>query len=399
MKNNILLSSPDHRTVIDSRLAFFCIAIVPNIFFIDIKETAILRSYILIVVLAWMVYANRRALRDAWDHQGRLTKLGLGILLAFAFLPIAVSKSPLTGLFGSLVVPFGSLTLITTLAASILIGLKGEIRSIKKAFIYGAYISIAITSVMMLADVGAIGERFSGFFEHSLAQAIYIGVAGLFAAEHYLRTKDISKGVWVIPFLLFFAVGLSGSRLAIVTLFIALLILAWSYRKSPWHHSKSIVTGTTLIGFLLPVQIIPRLSNIGYVGESIQYRWSLIQRGIQMVIERPNGVGYGSIQDYFYTSTLPSWILEHYHRGILVGETHNFWLDVMIGYGVVIGVVVICLTWCLTHMCLRQYRSTQEVTSLAIIFVLVNLLLTPMSITTAIVLGTLAGVMLKMRPQ
>lgn len=346
-----------------------------------------------------MLYSNKQALRDAWNQQARLKKLGLGLLLVCALLPIAMSKSPLTGLFGSYVVPFGSLTLFTTLAAGIFIGLKGDVQNIKKAFIYGAYISIAITSVMMLADIGAIGERFAGFFEHSLAQAMYLGVAGLFAAEYYLRKKDISQGVWVIPFLLFFAVGLSGSRLAIVTLFLALLTLAWSYRQSSWHHRKTIVIGTTLIGFLLPVQIVPRLSNIGYVGESIQYRWSLLQRGIQMVFERPYGIGYGSIQDYFYTSTLPSWILEHYHRGILVGETHNFWLDVMIGYGVVIGAVMIYLTWRLIRECVRQYRSTQEVTSLAIIFVLVNLLLTPMSITTAIVLGTMAGVMLKMRPQ
>lgn len=303
------------------------------------------------------------------------------------------SNSVLYGLIGFSVMPIGSLTLLAAIWVGWAMTKLLDTETICTLLIISATISLLIAIVLNnIPTQATFGLRLTGFHEHSLAWAIYIGVAGILAFWRFLHTSHHTWRYGLLASIFLGAVGMSGGRMALVTTSLAFLAIMIFTRKQSWPLAKLTVSLVIALAIALPFLVTPRLRNTSYAITSTQYRLDLAIMGVRLIKEHPFGIGYGNIGRYSYSRDLPSDLLEPYHRNILIESSHNLWLDITIGFGLLGGLISILLTAHLLQHSLHAVKPTQKLFTIILIMVLLNFITTPASITTLVLLGILIGI-------
>lgn len=320
-------------------------------------------------------------------------KLLIITIIICAFVGVWQSNSILNGLIGFSTMPIGSLTVIAAIWVGWACARLLNIEKLCILLIVSALLSLTIALVLQTASLQAsLNARLVGFHEHSLAWAMYIGVGSILTFWKFTKGEAHSWLFGIFSGIFLCAIGLSGSRVALITTALSLIAVMLIARKSKWPVAKQIVILALLLAFTIPFVTTPRLSNASYAAKSTSFRFELIMAGVRIIKDHPLGIGYGNIGRYTYSPNLPSDLLEPYHRMILIESSHNAWIDIVIGFGIVGGVIAVFLTFYVLKKAWIVNSQQQRILAVILTMILVNLLTTPASITTLVLLGIFVGV-------
>lgn len=320
------------------------------------------------------------------------------LLLLFLIVTITallLSNSFIFGLIGFPTLPIGSATILAAIWVGWSVTRMIEHEQIYILIIISACLSLAIAIILnSIPTQDVLASRLVGFHEHSLAWAIYMGVGSILTFWKFIKSKQLAWLYGLLSIIFIGAIGFSGSRMALLTTLIAIIAMAFILWNQPWPNSKLLVLLAVILAILLPISMTPRLNNTSYAVESINYRVDLAKAGLRILKDHPLGIGYGNIGRYTFSPDLPSQLLEPYHRQILLESSHNLWIDVAIGFGLLGGAICILMTGYLLHIAWSKASKTHPMPAIGTSFLLVNFLTTPASITTLVLLGIFIGLVI-----
>jgi hypothetical protein len=378
-----------------SYLGFFAIAILPNLYIVDITETRIVRAYLyLVIAIILLVIQSENVLAD-FQNVSLAKRLFIYIAIALTLISLASVFDDPVALFGDMIMPLGSITFIASLFCGVLLAYSLPSKLIIKAIISGAWIAVGICITMMLAGTASAGYRAEAFFDHSLAFALYLSVATLFSIHEHVKNSNYKLTNWLEPIIFIGFIGLSGSRVALLTTFLIIVIyLSLSARWTISKPKKILIFSGIVLSLIPSFILLGRLRNMSYAIESVYYRLSLWQRGLKIISQNLWGVGFGNIGQHFYSLDLPSWLLEPYHRHIIIESSHNIWIDIGIGYGLPIAIFFASLTIWSIYKTFKNHKRNY-IFGLIYILIILNLTTMPASTITLILLGILSGLTVK----
>lgn len=377
-----------------NQVGFFALAILPNLYIINITESRIIRAYLYTVIAVILIFTLRKNIYSSWQAISLAKRLVCYFAGTLLLVSLVNTISDPIALLGDMIMPLGNITFIAALICGVLLAHCLPTRLTTKAIITGAWLAIGISITMMLAGTAGAGYRAEAFFDHSLAFALYLSVATLFSIDKLISDGENKPIYWSEPVIFIGFIGLSGSRVALLTtILFALSLLFFIQRKKYISKITIFISGIILV--LVPSFLLfGRLHNINYAIESLNYRISLWQRGIEIILQNFWGVGYGNISRHFYSMDLPSWLLEPYHRRILVESSHNLWIDIGIGFGIPVALMAICLVvWILYRTIIGNKQN--YIFGIAFILIIINLATIPATTITLVLLGILAGILIR----
>lgn len=365
------------------------IVILPNFWIFNSQNTAIARgvSAIILAIMMLLFFPELRILPRKAN-----TRLILYIFLLAMLVGLCQSDSVIMGLIGFTVLPIGSLTILAAIWTGWATTKLLDHEKICSLLIISASLSLIIALILnLIPQQVTANTRLIGFHEHSLAWAMQIGIAGIISLWRFIKYQS---PIWIYGLLgLIFlgAIGYSGGRMALLATALAYTIIIILTRKISWPISKAVVLLAIALVVLLPSSTTTRLTNTPYAVESLNYRYDLATTGLKIIKKHPLGIGYGNIGRYTYSTDLPSQLLEPYHRQILIESSHNLWIDIMIGFGIIGGLIAVFVTFALLVMAWKTPKENQQLYAVGLTFLLINFLTTPASVTTLVLLGVFIG--------
>lgn len=370
-------------------LATGIVVLLPNIWLFTSQNTAILRG---VCVMTLGVFIP---LFLTQTRQLPKTKVFTSLFLIFilgGLLAALTSNSFGMALFGFLTLPIGSITFIAALWVGWSVTKLIPRQEIVTLLIISGILSLLLAVIINLVP-GQIAPSFRliGFHEHSLAWAMQLSVACLFAFWRFVTLQKPSTTYGTVAFFLLLGIGLSGSRMALIACLLGVTSIFYLCRSMRWPISKLITTLIILLVICIPTLIMPRLNNANYAVESTQYRIDLFTAGAKILRDHPLGIGYGNIGRYTFSTDLPSQLIEPYHRQILIESSHNLWIDVAIGFGIVPGIIFLALCMYILYIGWHHHAPDEKIYTICLAMLYINFTTTPASITNLVLLGLLAG--------
>lgn len=387
MTNSQNIITHNHRLA--QWLATGIVVLLPNIWLFTSQNTAILRGVIVITLAIFM------PLFLTQTRQFPKNKLFRSLLLTFllgALLAALTSNSLGMALFGFPTLPIGSITFIAALWVGWSVTKLIPRQEIVTLLIISGILSLLLAVIINLVP-GQIAHSFRliGFHEHSLAWAIQLSIACLFALWRFVTLQKSSATYGAAAFFLLLGIGLSGSRMALLACLLGVVSIFYLYRSTRWPVSKLIASLIVLLAICIPTLVMPRLNNANYAVESTQYRIDLFTAGARIIQDHPLGIGYGNIGRYTYSTDLPSQLIEPYHRQILIESSHNLWIDVAIGFGIIPGFIFLAICMYILYIGWHRHAPDEKIYAICLAMLYINFITTPASITNLVLLGLLAG--------
>lgn len=376
-----------------SNLAFiiglYCLAILPNFWLFSNQDTNMIRN-ISVITLAVFLPIYFPALRK---FPNRLDiKIVATIFILSAIIALVKSDSFFIGMIGFPTMPIGSLTIISSIWTGWSLTRLLDKHRLVNLIIFSSTLSLALATIQVIfLSQSSSSLRLVGFHEHSLAFAMSLGIGTLLSFWRFTHNHPNKLHYGLISILLLVGIGFSGSRIALLGTIIGVLGLCYFARSITWPIKKYLVLLILTVAIVIPFSVIPRLSNAGYAQDSLRYRGLLAKTGLDLVRQNPVGIGFGNIGRYTYSENLPSELLEPYHRQTLLESSHNLWIDITIGFGIIGGLLALGLSIYLLFFAWQRHLHGAQIVAVGLSFILFNFLTTPANITGLILLGVFIG--------
>lgn len=233
----------------------------------------------------------------------------------------------------------------------------------KIMFFYKAFVVAGIVLIIRLLLTFPISmwgtERLGNNFFNANEIGLYLAISSIFA---YQLSRYRHKSIYLVFILIFFVViGLTGSRKAILFLFVGISALLYFNSKSVSKKITSfiLILGISVIGYKI-IMNVPEFYEVlgirlekminGILGEgntdtSTMLRLSMIDTGINLFINKPN-LGYG-ISTY---STISGFGM----------YSHNNYIELLVGIGIV-GTLVFYSIY--VYLIIRLFKFKKRVYS------------------------------------
>lgn len=306
------------------------------------------------------------------------------------------SNSIFIGMIGFPTMPIGSATLIASIWVGSALTRLLPTRVLANLIIFSSTLSLVLATIQaIILSQSYLSLRLAGFHEHSLAFAISLGIGCLLSFWRFTHNTAPKPLYGTVTILLLAGIGFSGSRVALFGTAIGILSLGYFTRDIVWPIKKYLAALILAFIFILPFNVVPRLGNSSYAQESLRYRGLLAKTGLDLVRQNPFGIGFGNIGLYTYSENLPSELIEPYHRQTLLESSHNIWIDMTIGFGIVGGIIALGFSIYLLFLTWQRHLHNGQIVAVGLSFILLNFITTPANITGLILLGIFIGLGLK----
>ena len=267
--------------------------------------------------------------------------------------------------------PTGSLVLIAFIMLGLLAMQQPQSFILWLVYVFAVLTGIDSYRVALFNSQGF--SRFFGIIEQSDVLAEIVGLGLLLNA--YFYTKFLQHKYRTIFFgieaLLASVLYLSGTRFVIVTT-IVLSFLIFLFFKKQRNGLLFLFTIAVAIFVIFSFSIqIKRISGVGNYGNSITYRLDLQKIALKQIADLPLlGVGVGNVENVIPCQKLLSVqaLRETCADGFVFSSSHNIFLDRIIQFGLVAGLLYIFLVgWAIAKNIFNKRTAESVIVLLQVI--------------------------------
>lgn len=317
---------------------------IPFLVFFDSSRNIDLQGYILIIsgLCAWISLLLRPV--KIIELLNKTTVWLIILLLVTSLLSMLLTPNINYGLFGAPLVRLGAGGLISCIGIALLT-LNFKFDDLIK-YLYLIIVGFALVSLPYAIINSSEMDRLGGLSNQATIFSCIVGVGFIFGLNIFAAFSKYRPYIVLIQVFLFSLIVLSQTRAII--LLVILLTLVWSYKsygKSSFRFIPVLMISLLLIVFISQTIHSNRIIDNQYAEKSINYRIELQKSASTALLEYPLfGYGPGNMADALPCNKLQDSMLQKTcSQGYFFNSSHNIFLDRLITYGWIHGLIFITL--------------------------------------------------------